>query len=282
MDDTSYSTVGFNDRDVEAALDAVAEAGFPQTEIQGKGPHVATPLTGRTLSEFRARVEQRGLRARSVHAPSQRTVLGATDEEWRRQEVALLFSYVNFVGELGATDMVVHPIPNPVFVPDPDNPAVPGLVKDAVSRSLDELVPVAQKAGVRINLENLPYDCDYPYRRMRELRPLVDLYPPDHLGLIIDVGHAGILEDDPAAEIRAAGPRLRGTHIHDVEGEGQGADHRAPTLGRFRWDDILTAFSDVNYPGPYTFEVIVPSNDETPEELARITRGVASDWWGLA
>ena len=278
MDDTSYSTVGFGDRDVEAALDAIAEAGFPQAEIQGKGAHVSEPLTGKALSEFRARLDARGLTARTMHAPSGRTVLGATDEEWRRQGVALLERYLGFGGELGITDMVVHPIPSPTLVPNAEDPAVPGLIRESVKRSLDDLVPAAERAGIRFNLENLPYDCDFPYRTMRELRPLVDGYPEDRVGLIIDTGHVGILKNDPAAEIRSAGHRLRGTHIHDVVGDAAGGDHRAPTLGWLDWDAMLRAFAEVSYPGPWTFEVIRPVTDETPEELARITREVATQW----
>ena len=278
MDDTSYSAVGFNDRDVEAALDAVAGAGFPQTEIQGKGPHVSAPLTGRALADFRARLEARGLRARTMHAPSGRTVLGAPDEEWRLEEVALLKRYIAFGGELGITDIVIHPIPGPSFVPNGDAPAVPGLIMDAARRSLDDLVPAAEQAGIRFNLENLPYVCDYPLRTMAELRPLVDPYPEDHVGLIIDTGHVGILRNDPVAEITAAGHRLRGTHIHDVVGDADDGDHRAPTHGWLDWEAILRAFAAVDYPGPWTFEVIEPTGSETPDELARITREVATRW----
>jgi len=278
MDDTSYSTVGFGDRDVEAALDAIAEAGFPQAEIQGKGAHVSEPLTGKALSEFRARLDARGLTARTMHAPSGHTVLGATDEEWRQQEVALLKRYLTFGGELGITDMVVHPIPNPTVVPNSDDPAVQGLIGDSVRHSLDDLLPTAERAGIRFNLENLPYDCDYPYRTMQELRPLVDGYPEDRVGLIIDTGHVGILRNDPAAEIRAAGHRLRGTHIHDVVGQAGDGDHHAPTQGWLDWDAMLRAFAEVSYPGPWTFEVKKGVNDETPEELARITREVAIQW----
>lgn len=278
MDDTSYSTAGFGDRGVEAALDAIAEAGFPQVEIQGKDPHISEPLTGKALSEFRARLDARGLTARTMHAPSGRTVLGATNEEWRQHGVALLEQYMGFGGELGITDMVVHPIPNPTIVPNGEDLAVPGLIMDSVRRSLDDLVPAAERAGIRFNLENLPFDCDYPYRTMQELRPLVDNYPEDRVGLIVDTGHVGILRNDPAAEIRAAGHRLRGTHIHDVVGKAAGGDHRAPTRGWFDWDAILRAFAEVSYPGPWTFEVMRPVTDETPEELARITREVATQW----
>ena len=278
MDDTSYGTVGFNDRDVEAALDAIAEAGFPQAEIQGKEPHVGVPPTGRDLAEFRARVEGRGLRARTVHAPSGRAVLGAPDEAWCRENVALFESYIRFAGAVGATDIVIHPIPNPIFVPNADDPELPRIILDAIPRSLDDLVPAAEAAGVRMNLENLPYECDYPYRTMRELRPLVDRYPEGQVGLVLDSGHVGLLGMDPAEEIHAAGPRLKGTHLHDVDFDQPDGDHRAPTHGGFDWDSIRSALSEVGYEGPRTFEVIMPRHGESPEELARITRRFVTEW----
>ncbi len=278
MDDTSYSTAGFRDRGIEAALDAVASAGFPQVEIQGQDPHVAAPPTGRALTAFRGQLESRGLRARTVHAPAGRITLGAPEEDWRRNNLVVLERFIHFAGAIGATDIVVHPVPNPLFVPDADASTVPGLIRDAVGRSLDGLMAASEAAGVRINLENLPYHCDYPYLTMRELRPLVDGYPEDRLGLVLDIGHVGILRMDPAEEIHAAGRRLRGTHLHDVDFDVENGDHRIPTHCGLDWDAALLALSDVSYPGPWTFEVIKPCHDETSDDLARITREVAASW----
>lgn len=278
MENISYSTVGFSDRDIESALDAIAEAGFPLVEIQGKSPHVAEPLSGKVLSDFRYRIHTRGLTAKTMHAPSGRTVLGTTDEDWRRQEIILLKRYLNFGSDLGITDMVIHPIPNPIFVENPENPNVPDLIGESLKRSIDDLIPTAERTGVRFNLENLPYRCDYPYRTMKELRVLIEDYPKECVGLIIDTGHVGVLRDDPVAEINAAGNRLCGTHIHDVVGKTYDGDHRVPTTGWLDWDSILQAFRQVKYPGPWTFEVIKPLLSESPEEMARTTREIARQW----
>ncbi len=278
MDDTSYSQGGFPDRDAEAALDTIAEVGFPQVEVSARGLNDGEPLSADELAGFLSRLEKRGLRARTVHAPSSRITLGAPEEAWRKEAVGVLADYIQFVGDMGATDMVIHPIPNPIFVENAFAHDIPSLVGEATSRSLDDLVPVAQEAGIRINLENLPYHCDYPYRRMRELSPLVDQYPAEHLGLIIDTGHVGVLGDDIVEEIHAAGPRLRGTHIHDVTGHEDGTDHKGPGRGVLDWDAMLQAFRDVDYPGPYTFEVITPNEGETQDELAQFTRDFAIEW----
>ena len=278
MSRISYATAGFRDRDVEAALDAVVEAGFTRTEIQGQKPHVAEPPEGRELAEFRARLEARGLKEGTVHGPPTTNVLGAPEEGWRREKVEVLAAYLRFTAAIGATGMVVHTVPNPIFVPEPDHPEIPGRIRDAVHRSLDDLVPVAADAGVRILLENLPYDCAYPFLGMQELRPLVDPYPSDALGLIIDTGHAWTSHSDPAEEIRTAGPRLWGTHLQDVDYDDPQDNHWVPTHGGLDWDSIRGALNQVEYAGQWTFEALNGRRGESQDELARITRRVAADW----
>ncbi len=277
-DQVSYSTAGFGDRNVEAALDAIAASGYDYAEIVGQEPHVAEPLIGGALLEFRARLEQRGLAGGTVHAPLTRNVLGAPEEGWRREKVEVLGAYLRFTADLGSTAMVIHPVPNPRFVPEPERTELPHIMNEAARRSLDDLVPLATEVGVRILLENLPYRCAYPLLDMTELRSLVEPYPPEALGLVIDTGHAWTLGNDPAEEIRAAGSRLWGTHLQDVDYENPQDDHWMPTHGGLDWGAVRAALEDVGYAGLWTFEVSAGRAEETPEELARLTRQVAVDW----
>ena len=274
----AYSTIGFIDRTVEEALEGIAAAGFCQTEILGQEPHVAQPLMGQPLRQFCTRLESLGLRATTVHAPMGYNVLGAPEENWRREKVQVLASYLRFAGALDATDLIIHAVPNPGFVPNADDPAVPGLIRQAVFDSLDDLVPVAEEASVRILLENLPYDCEYPYLTMGELRPLVDQYPAEQVGLVVDTGHAWTLKLDPAAEIHVAGCRLGGLHLQDVDGAAPNDQHWVPTHGDLDWDAIRRALGQVRYVGLWTFEVAHARHGETPEQLAQLTREVAISW----
>ena len=278
MTNISYATLGFSDRDLDAALDAVAEAGFQRTELLGQDPHLSTVPQGRDLVDFRARLEARGIGQGTVHAPLTRNILGAPEENWRREKVEVLASYVRFTAAIGAASTIVHPIPNPIFVPDAEHPEIPGRIRDAVHRSLDDLVPTAAEAGVRILLENLPYDCPYPFQSMQELRPLVDAYPAEALGLVIDTGHAWTARLDPAGEILTAGARLWGTHLQDVDYDDPQDNHWPPTHGGLDWESIRGAMREVEYAGQWTFEVAAGRRGETPEELARATRRVASEW----
>ena len=280
MDNTSYSTAGFRKQTLQQALDSIKKAGFPAVEI-GCNPHANHPFKNVALNEFIKELDTRNLKPRSIHAPSGLTTLGATTEEWRIKEAKTLESFIIFASDIGASDMVIHPIPNPIFVPDPDNPNNPTIMEKAVTRSLDYLIPIAEKYGVRMNLENLPYHCNYPYRSMKELRLLVDKYPANQLGLILDTGHVGVMGNEIVEEIKSAGDRLKGTHLHDVNGNQDGDDHKGPNRGILNWNDMLKTLIEINYSGPYTFETIVTKENETEEELAIFTRTFAQTWLSI-
>ena len=112
---------------------------------------------------------------------------------------------------------------------------------------------------------------------MKELRPLVDQYPSDYLGLILDTGHVGILGDNMVDEITIAGSRLRGTHIHDVD-RPKGTDHIAPKRGFLNWESLLQTLQKIQYSGPYTFETNIPKENETTKSLAIYVREFANSW----
>ena len=135
-------------------------------------------------------------------------------------------------------------------------------------------------------LENLPYNHDikaatggdYPLISMRELSTFVEAYPPDQVALVIDTGHAWTDRHDPVAEIEAAGDRLWGTHLQDVDAEEPNDNHWVPTYGGLDWPAICAALRRIEYPGAWTFEVINGRKGESPDELARQTHAVASSW----
>ena len=113
---------------------------------------------------------------------------------------------------------------------------------------------------------------------MDELRPLVDAYPENAVGLVIDTGHAWTTGHDPAEQIRVAGARLGGTHLQDVDGENPQDNHWLPGQGDLNWSEIRSALKEIGYLGSWTFEVIVPRRGETPEELASLARDMAVEW----
>jgi sugar phosphate isomerase/epimerase len=278
MSRASYCTAGLSDRDIEAALDAIAAAGFRHVELLGQAPHIAEPPAGEALRAFWRRLTERGLDVSNVHAPMNREILGAPEEDWRQEAVGILAGYLRFAADVAAPGLVVHSSPNPLVVPDPDDPHLPARVRDAVRRSLDDLAPIAEAAGVRLLLENLPRPAGYPFAAMTELRALVDAYPAALVGLVLDTGHAWVQRKDPAGEIRMAGPRLYGVHLQDVDYDDPKDSHWVPTCGGLNWASILQALQDVNYAGMYTLESQHGRSGETADQVLLASYQVAREW----
>ena len=273
-----YSTAGFTDRSLEDALEAIARAGFRQVEILGRAPHLEHPPGGKGASELRRRLESLRFVETTVHAPMGKNVLGAPEEEWRREVAALFTGFIRLAARIEATGLVIHPVPNPCFVPDPDAPDMAQRIGAAARRSLDDLAPIAERDGVRILLENLPYDCPYPFLGVEQLQSLVGSYPEHAVGLVVDTGHAWTARRSPADEIRLAGDRLGGVHLQDVDGAEPNDNHWAPTHGDLDWDAIRAALVQMEYHGPWTFEVIRPRHAESPEAMAALCRSLADNW----
>ncbi len=287
MPQLSYSTAGFGSLDLGPALDHIAAAGFRCVEL-ACDRHVAGDHPSQMATRVRRQLEEREMMATTVHGPARRNVLGAVTEEWRSASIPVLADALRMTGEIGARGMVIHGIPNPMFLPEDRDPrSLYETMVDAMRRSVEDLVPVAAEAGVRMLLENLPYnrdlraegkEGDYPLMRMSDLREFVDPFPSEQVALIVDVGHAWTDGSDPASEIRIAGDRLWGTHLQDVDHDDPQDDHWAPLQGGLDWPSIFEALAEVDYPGAYTFEVIRPRNDESAEELALMTAATASTW----
>ncbi len=287
MVQVSYSTYGFTDIAYSGTLDQLAEIGFECVEFACDRHGIEQdPL--QQASDIRRALDDRNMQATTVHAPARRNVLGASDETWRAAAVAVLADALRLTGELGARGMVIHGIPNPMFLPqDQEMRSLYTVMVEAMARSVAELVPVAEEAGVRILLENLPYNKDlkvagevgdYPLMHVEDLREFIEPFPAEQVGLIVDVGHSWTNGRDPASEILAAGDRLWGTHLQDVDHDNPNDDHWAPLQGGLDWTSILDALQHIEYAGAYTFEIIRPRHEETAEEMARMTHAVAVDW----
>ena len=126
--------------------------------------------------------------------------------------------------------------------------------REALFRSLDELLPLAEKLDVTIALENLVR----PLSTADDLISYLRKYASPHLGVCLDVGHANLKErgaNHPESEVPAAWevaglpvrweqniaerlqPYIVNCHVHDNYGAGD--DHNLPGVGTIDWKRIV-------------------------------------------
>ena len=124
---------------------------------------------------------------------------------------------------------------------------------DCMKRSLDELLPMAEKLGIVICIENIWYQINTPER----LLGIKKEFPTDALGLCYDSGHANVMDkgrnfpdsnpfkywkdgppqfDDRILEKML--PQVVNCHLHDNDGSED--SHLLPGEGNIDWEKTMT------------------------------------------
>lgn len=233
------------------ALEALGACGYPKLELWLAEPHVPW-RNAAALSDFRARLEDYGLSAPSVHLPFYPSVpeLLEQNARWslidgaknaRKEAIKATSDGLHAAAALGASCGVLHL----GWQGDAWNEFSDGWAREAVA----ELVPVAKEAGVKLLLENI-ISSGTRVSKLVELLDEVD--PQRQVGLCVDLGHAHV-EGSVAEELRLALPRLDHLHVHD--NDGQTDAHLAPGAGTIPWQEVLGVLEAAEFSGYAALEL---------------------------
>lgn len=190
------------------------------------------------------------------------------DERVRRDAASYVRQCTDIAREVGA-DRVVGPLYSAV---GRCWRATPEEREEDVSLLVQQLRSLAEYAGERdVTL------CVEPLNRFEtsflnltaQVIDVIDRVDHPACGILLDTFHMGIEEKDPAAAIRAAGPRLRHVQVSDN-------DRGVPGTGHLPWADIAAALVDVGYDGPVVVESFTGDN-ESMAKAASIWRPLAPD-----
>ncbi|MFP4644076.1 MAG: sugar phosphate isomerase/epimerase family protein [Spirochaetales bacterium] len=179
-----------------------------------------------------------GLSVNNLHASEGVEISwGHSDRLSRNKGVELVKNRMEMAAELGADTIILH--------------ADVGHSHDAQRQSLEELLPSAQRIGVRIALENLVG------QGFSRAFPLIHEFDSEMLGYCLDTGHA-ILDTatgfDDLADAESNLSKLYSLHLQDNDGSGD--QHRLPFTGKVPWKRIAGLIADSPYTGCLTLEVI--------------------------
>jgi len=191
-----------------------------------------------------------GLTLLNVHGSNGREKCWYAPEEYRRRAgVELVANRLEMAARLGSDVVIMHAIL--------ERPEEPEAFWDALSRSLDELEPVARALGVRIAVENLndPGHWDIVARILRACSP-------DYVGLCYDSGH-GNKEEDGLRRFEELVDRLIAVHLHDNNGLAD--QHLIPFTGTLDWDRLARILAHSAYAGPINIETMMHQTGLTDE-----------------
>ena len=265
-------------RDLAATLEAIAAAGFCEVELMAEGAEWEKP-GAHDAGPCREALERPGIFPHTIHTPMTGTNLASSIEAIRRDSIARIADAMRYLGEVGGRTAIVHPTGHPTPEEEPYALENRGAVMERSHRSVSELVAVAAETGVRMALENLGSKTRNPYRplsSMQELRAFIAGFPPEHVGLCLDTGHACISGLDPAEQARVASERLCALHIQDVDGLED--CHWVPGRGVIDWSAVGEALEAIGFDGAWTMEAMTSSTEATAEQVAAECKALSDRW----
>lgn len=189
-------------------LDSAVRLGMKNIEIWGVAPHVyADDLDGPRLATLRAQIEQRGLNP-VCFCPEQTTYpldISSEDPSLRERSVRFLQRSIEVGAALGAPLFLL--CPGRGWLNAPIQPAW-----DACRRSIEALVPVAEREGVTMVLETQKtFDTSYMLRA-KDQRQMLDEVASPRLKAMIDFSQMTCFGDTIHTNLELLGEDIR--HIH--------------------------------------------------------------------
>ena len=150
----------------------------------------------------------------------------------------------------------------PLFPTDGDE-AARAVVReqfDALCRSLDDLMPLLEKARTAIAVENMWFN-DWEL-----IEALLARYPSERLGICYDSGHGNANINNQLDALERNKKRLIALHLHDNDGSSD--QHLPPYSGTVDWNRLAGIIATSSYTRPMSFETTI---NNTPFRVEGLT-----------
>ena len=247
----------FNTFPEEQALKIFADAGYDAVDYSMFAmTNDSCPLNTCDIpsyaAELRGMAKAVGLTFNQAHAPFPCWRRG--DDAYNEKMPERVERSVKIAGLLGAKSIVVHPIA--YGAPEEEQKAF----NLAFYKKLE---PVALEYGVKVALENMwgrDGRRNYIVANVCSwAKDLCDYYDaldnPEAFTVCLDLGHCGLIGEEPDEAIRILGrDRLGALHVHDNDYVSDAHTMPYDYGMKMNWNAITTALGEIDYQGDFTFE----------------------------
>ena len=251
---------------IKSAMEQASKMGFEGIELGIASQGVLTHNTSQAECEEIVReAEKHGLEISGVASgESWTTSPTANDEDVRLKIIDFTQKALQITHWLGSDAYLFVPGAVEVFFL-PDAEVIPyDVCYQRASEAISQLVPVAEKLGVAIAVENV---WNKFLLSPLEMREFIDNFNTSQVGVYFDVGNV-LLTGYPDQWIRILGPRIKRVHIKDFKLSVGNADGFVDLLdGDVDFEAVKQALSEINYDGYVTAEMI-PFTPGRPEKTA--------------
>ncbi len=251
---------------IKSAIEQASKMGFEGIELGIASQGVLTHNTSQAECEDIVReAEKLGLEISGVASgESWTTSPTANDEDVREKIIDFTQKALQITQWLGSDAYLFVPGAVEVFFL-PDAEVIPyDVCYQRASEAISQLVPVAEKLGVAIAVENV---WNKFLLSPLEMREFIDNFNTSQVGVYFDVGNV-LLTGYPDQWIRILGSRIKRVHIKDFKRSVGNADGFVDLLeGDVDFEAVKQALLEIIYDVYVTAEII-PFTPGRPEKTA--------------
>lgn len=232
-----------------SAVDCVctlAEREVKSVELMFYPGHLWITDSLETLRDLGREMEQAGVSLVSLNGPNIDVNIAAATAEMRDYSIALNVEYLRMAAELNAKGLIIGPgKPNPLFSLPPD------VMESHFFRALDTLLPIAERDGIELWVENMPFAF---LPEAEGLMACLDRYGADSIGVVYDVANAHFIGEDAVAGLDRVRSRLSLVHLSDT---GQTVYRHDPVgLGDVDFATVIPKIKSLNLERTPMLEII--------------------------
>ena len=190
-------------------LDHLAQQGYTDFELMLFPGHLWPPeLDAGARRALRGHIGSHELRVTTLNMPNIDFNIAAATREMREYSLGILREAVVMAGDLGVPGVLIGPgKQNPLF-------SLPQTrMMDYFFAALDALVPLAERCGTTMLIENLPFAF---LPDAQSLMSALARYGNPRVGIVYDVANAVFHGEDPVDGLRQVRERLRLVHLSDT------------------------------------------------------------------
>lgn len=257
------------DQTARQALETLASRGYREFELMMYPGHLwPADCDAAARRELRRFLEANKLTACTLNMPNIDLNVAGAAAEMRAYTLALLRGVIELAGDLGVPGVVIGPgKANPLF------PAPTERLIGYFYAALDELAPLAQKAGTALYVENMPFAF---LPTIDGLLDALDRYGNDRIGIVYDIANGHFIKEDVGAGLRKCRRRLKIVHVSDT---GQQVyRHDSVGLGTVDFASIPAVLAEIGYTRRPILEIIANDADRNIDDSVK--RLVGMGWRG--
>jgi L-ribulose-5-phosphate 3-epimerase len=259
------------DYGIEECMNLWADRGCTEFEVMMYPGHCwPIDMDAAARSSLLKLMADKGLRIVSLNMPNVDINIAGATKEMRSYSLGILKSIFELAGDLGVPGVVVGPGKSNPLLPAPRDRLMGWFYA-----GLDELVPLAERVGTRVLVENMPFAF---LPGAREMMDALDEYGSDGIGVVYDVANGAFIGEDLGEGLRAVERRLVLVHVSDTGTKVY--KHDPVGRGSVPFATAATAMRSLGFRKKPILEIISANPDD--DILDSIDRLNAMGWGDIA